>query len=129
MMQREEIAFAQSLRDEGYSLDEVAEALGRSQNTIMYNTVTPANHRKLRKDLIARGKPAIQNPQMRGSNTHLVGKGVAKVRRNDRVFETRTPREERKVIIDDKTYVMVRMDDKRTDEQIRNNFIKKHNLL
>jgi len=70
-------------------------------------------------------KKAKQRPLDKWKSTETLNKGEAKLMHNEVVFPTRAPRKERKVVVDHKTWLYVKEDDKRTDEEIRKDFFKR----
>ena len=70
-------------------------------------------------------KKAKQRLLDKWKSTETLNKGVAKLIHNEFVFPDRAPRKERKVVVDSKTWLYVKEDDKRTDEQIRKDFLKR----
>ena len=70
-------------------------------------------------------KKAKQRPLDKLKSTEKLNKGVAKLIHNEFVFPDRAPRKERKVVVDHKTWLYVKEDDKRTDEEIRKDFLRR----
>lgn len=70
-------------------------------------------------------KKAKQKPLDKWRNSEDTNKGIAKVNPRDVVLPAREPRKERKVVIDDRTWLYVKEDDPRSDKQVVKDFIKR----
>lgn len=144
----------QSLRDQGYSTIKIGQMVGKCSSHIGRYTVKPADFLEKRRKLYDEGKvelnfaktaknlaefnknrikkekpnpikKAKQKPLDKWKATETLNKGEAKTTRNDVILPTRAPRKERKVVVDSKTWLYVREDDKRSDEQIRKDYLKR----
>lgn len=144
----------QALRDQGYSTIKIGQMVGKCSSHIGRYTVKPADFLEKRRKLYDEGKveldfaktsknltefnknrvkkekpkpikKAKQKPLDKWKATETLNKGKAKITHKDVVFPTRAPRKERKVVVDHKTWLYVREDDKRTDEQIRKDYFKR----
>lgn len=106
----------QEMRNEGYTLKEIAEASGISRATLGLKLEVPEDFDKRRKKLKESGE--VPKKKIKVSNRELLGKGIAKIAPHEKVFETKVRGPERAVRVDHKTWIYVKLDDKRSDEEI-----------
>lgn len=92
------------------------------------NNLAKFNKNRVKKPPKPRPKPlkkAKQKPLDKWKNSEDTNKGIAKVMPRDVVLPAREPRKERKVVIDDRTWLYVKEDDPRSDKQVVKDFIKR----
>ena len=109
-MAKKDYTEAQALRDKGLTLVEIAKRTGINRDTISRNTIKPV-------------KKKVKAPKE--GNQDKLGKGLAKVHRNQRVYANLENRDEgaRKVKINANTWIYTRCS---TDEEAIQKFNERH---
>lgn len=112
-MGKKDYTEAQRIRDKGLTIVEIAKRTGINRDAISRNTVK-------------RIKKKAKAPKE--GNQDVLGKGVAKVNRNQRVYETLQDRDKgkRKVKVNATTWIYTRC---ATDEEAIQKFNERHGIV